>query len=185
VPANVLKLGAIAAPPWLIAERQRRNENMRPSMLLPERISETQGSWNLEREIARATRTAQPLVLAFVDVDHLKVINDSRGHAAGDRMLVEAVNTLRANLRTYDLIIRYGGDEFICTISGVNVAAATKRFALVNPALAEEPEHGSVTVGLAALRAEDSPEDLIARADAALYRKRRRQRTTRRAVGRR
>ena len=83
----------------------------------------------MEREIARATRTAQPLVLAFVDVDHLKVINDSRGHAAGDRMLVEAVNTLRANLRTYDLIIRYGGDEFICTISGVNVAAATKRFA--------------------------------------------------------
>jgi diguanylate cyclase (GGDEF)-like protein len=143
------------------------------------------GFMELEREIARATRTAQPLVLAFVDVDHLKVINDSRGHAAGDRMLVEAVNTLRANLRTYDLIIRYGGDEFICTISGVNVAAATKRFALVNPALAEEPEHGSVTVGLAALRAEDSPEDLIARADAALYRKRRRQRTTRRAVGRR
>jgi diguanylate cyclase (GGDEF)-like protein len=136
------------------------------------------GFMELEREMARATRTEQPLVLAFVDVDHLKIINDSRGHAAGDRMLIAAVNALRANLRTYDLITRYGGDEFLCTISGLNVAAATKRFALVNPTLSHEPEHGSVTIGLAALRPGDSPEDLIARADAALYRKRRRQRTT-------
>jgi diguanylate cyclase (GGDEF)-like protein/PAS domain S-box-containing protein len=136
------------------------------------------GFVELEREMARARRREQPLVLAFVDVDHLKAINDSRGHAAGDRMLLEVANTLRATLRSYDLIIRYGGDEFVCVISGLNMADATNRLALVNAALAEAPEHGSVTVGLAKLRADDSPEDFVARADAALYRERHQQRHT-------
>ena len=130
------------------------------------------GCVELEREMARARRTEQPLVVAFVDVDHLKAVNDTRGHAAGDRMLVEVATTFRATLRSYDLIIRYGGDEFVCVISGLNTADATKRLALVNPALAAGAEHGSVTVGLAELRAGDSPDDLVARADAALYRER-------------
>jgi diguanylate cyclase (GGDEF)-like protein len=137
------------------------------------------GSVELEREIARARREEKPLVLAFVDVDRLKTINDSRGHAAGDRMLLEVADTLGAKLRSYDLIMRYGGDEFVCTLVGLNMADATKRLALVNAALAEAPEHGSVTVGLAELRPDDSPEDLVTRADAALYRQRQEQRPTR------
>ena len=134
------------------------------------------GLVQLEREIARARRTGQPLVLAFIDVDRLKAVNDSRGHAAGDRMLLEVANTLAGKLRSYDLIIRYGGDEFVCALSGLNMADATKRLAFVNASLAEANEHGSVTVGLAELRPGDSPEDLVARADAALYRQRRQQR---------
>jgi diguanylate cyclase (GGDEF)-like protein len=134
------------------------------------------GSVELEREIARARREEKPLVLAFVDVDRLKTINDSRGHAAGDRMLLEVADTLAAKLRSYDLIMRYGGDEFVCALVGLNMADATKRLALVNAALAEAPEHGSVTVGLAELRPDDSPEDLVTRADAALYRQRQEQR---------
>jgi diguanylate cyclase (GGDEF)-like protein len=70
----------------------------------------------LEREIARATRTRQPLVLAFVDVDHLKEINDVHGHAAGDQVLQAVAETLRTTLRGYDLIFRYGGDEFVCAL---------------------------------------------------------------------
>jgi diguanylate cyclase len=61
----------------------------------------------IEREIARARRSEPPLVLAFVDVDHLKVVNDSRGHAAGDRLLVDVANSFREKLRSHDLIIRY------------------------------------------------------------------------------
>jgi len=136
------------------------------------------GSAELEREIARARREDKPLVLAFVDVDHLKTINDSRGHVAGDRMLREVANTLGAKLRSYDLIMRYGGDEFVCALLGLSIADATKRLVLVNAALAEAPEHGSVTVGLADLRPEDLPEDLVTRADAALYRERQQQRRT-------
>jgi diguanylate cyclase (GGDEF)-like protein len=136
------------------------------------------GVVELEREMARAIRIGQPLVLAFVDVDGLKAINDSRGHAAGDRMLVAVANTLGAALRSYDLIIRYGGDEFVCTMSGLNMGIAKTRFALINTALAKAPEQGSVTVGLAELQPNDSAKDLVARADAALYRKRQVQRRT-------
>ena len=130
------------------------------------------GLTELEREIARARRTGQPLTLAFVDVDGLKAVNDSSGHAAGDRLLIEVANAFGAALRSYDLVIRYGGDEFVCAMPGLNVAEATKRFTLVTAALAEAPEHGSVTVGLVELHADDSLEDLIARADSALYRAR-------------
>jgi diguanylate cyclase (GGDEF)-like protein len=119
--------------------------------------------------MARASRSDQPLVVAFVDVDHLKAINDLFGHAAGDRMLVEVATALRDKLRSYDLIIRFGGDEFVCAISGLNLAEATERLALVNAVLEVGPEHGSVTIGLAELRPEDSVDSLIARADAALY----------------
>ena len=93
-------------------------------------------------------------------------------------MLIEVANIFRAKLRSHDLIIRYGGDEFVCAISGLDMADATKWLALVNTALQEANEQGSVTVGLAELQPDDSPEDLVARADAALYRQRQEQRST-------
>jgi hypothetical protein len=103
----------------------------------------------LEREMARATRTGQPLVLAFTDVDQVKAVNDAQGHAAGDRLLVAVVAAFRAKLRAHDLIIRYGGDEFLCAISGLDLSGATARLALVHSALAQGPEDGAVTIGLA------------------------------------
>ncbi|MBA2439380.1 MAG: GGDEF domain-containing protein, partial [Thermoleophilaceae bacterium] len=130
------------------------------------------GLVELARDMARARRTEETLVLGFADVDGLKAINDSRGHAAGDRMLLEVANAFREKLRSHDLVIRYGGDEFVCAISGLDMDSATKRLALVNENLAAAPEHGSITVGLAELQPDDSPKALIARADAALYRAR-------------
>jgi diguanylate cyclase (GGDEF)-like protein len=127
------------------------------------------GFLQLDREIARAHREDKPLVLGFIDVDRLKATNDEHGHAAGDRMLVEVARTLVENLRSYDLIIRYGGDEFVCAISGLTMDEAEKRLSLVNIALAEGPVHGSVTIGLAELRPDDAAEDLLERADKALY----------------
>jgi diguanylate cyclase (GGDEF)-like protein len=132
------------------------------------------GVMEIEREIARARRSERPLALAFVDVDHLKVVNDSRGHAAGDRLLVDVANSFREKLRSHDVIIRYGGDEFVCVLPGLDMAEARERLALISATLAEAPEHGSVTVGLAQLQRDDSPEDLVARADAELYRERQR-----------
>jgi diguanylate cyclase (GGDEF)-like protein len=130
------------------------------------------GFVELEREMARVRRTRQSLVLAFVDVNGLKAVNDTRGHAAGDRMLREVVATLRTKLRSYDLVIRFGGDEFLCAIPGVSMDEAAERLAAVNTTLAASPERGSVTSGLADLQEHDSFEDLVARADAALYRRR-------------
>jgi diguanylate cyclase (GGDEF)-like protein len=130
------------------------------------------GFVELDREIMRAHRTGQPLVVAFADVDGHTAINDSQGHAAGDLILLAVVESFRRVLRSYDLIIRYGGDEFVCAMSGMALADATKRIALFNSVLAETPEHGSMTVGLAELAPGDSPEDLVARADAEFYRQR-------------
>jgi diguanylate cyclase (GGDEF)-like protein len=136
------------------------------------------GLVELEREMTRARRTDQPLALAFVDVDNLKAINDSRGHASGDQILLEVADVLRSKLRSYDLVIRYGGDEFVCVISGLRMADANARFSLINPALAEGPGHGSVTVGVAEMLRDETSADLVARADADLYRTRRHQRRT-------
>jgi diguanylate cyclase (GGDEF)-like protein len=84
-------------------------------------------------------------------------------------MLIEVANILRGNLRVYDLIVRYGGDEFVCSLTGLTMANATERVVQINSALEELPERGTVTIGLAELQPDDSLEDLIARADAALY----------------
>jgi len=74
------------------------------------------GFAELEREIARARRMGAPVVVAFFDVDGLKEVNDRFGHTAGDRMLVEFATMLTAHLRPYDLVMRYGGDEFVCVL---------------------------------------------------------------------
>jgi diguanylate cyclase (GGDEF)-like protein len=127
------------------------------------------GLTDVRREIDRARRTDDQLVLAFVDVDGLKRVNDTYGHAAGDQLLRDVVAALRARLRSYDLIVRYGGDEFVCALPGADIATAQNRFDEVEETLKETNGQTSITVGLDRLRDPDSLDDLIARADAALY----------------
>ena len=121
--------------------------------------------------MVRAKRTNQPFALAFVYVDNLKGRNDSLGHTAGDELLRATADSIRAHLRSYDLIVRFGGDEFLCGVIDVNVAEAGKRFSRVNAELAATRQ-ATITVGLAELEADDLLEDLIARADEAQYRER-------------
>lgn len=128
------------------------------------------GLLELERELARATRARQSVVLAFIEVDHLKAIDDARGHAARDRMLLEVASTLKRNLRSYDLIVRFGKVEFLCAIPGLSIADAPNCFSFIATALSEAPEPGSVTIGYADLQPGDSVEDLIARASRARHR---------------
>ena len=141
------------------------------------RIRRDPGMIELQREANRAQRTGTPFVLAFVDIDGLKAINDSLGQAAGDDLLRRVADTLQANLRPYDLIIRVGGDEFVCGMQDVHLAVAAERLADVNAGLAMT-QHTSVSVGLAQLEASESVEDLIRRADDDLYRRRGRGRPT-------
>ncbi|MGQ0433403.1 MAG: GGDEF domain-containing protein [Microthrixaceae bacterium] len=126
------------------------------------------GLVELDREISRAKRTQEPFVLAFVDVDGLKATNDSLGHTAGDQLLRQVVETIRGHVRSYDLVVRYGGDEFLCGLLDVGAAEATKRFASVNADLGAT-RGASVTAGIAQLDADDRLEDLIQRADGAMY----------------
>ena len=138
------------------------------------------GLAEVERDFSRTKRAGQPFTVAFVDVDGLKEVNDRGGHAAGDRLLREVVQTLREALRSYDLIVRYGGDEFVCAMSGMTMTDVSARMALVNDTLAARSQgHGSVSIGLAEYMAGDSVESLVARADAALYEARSRRGTAR------
>jgi diguanylate cyclase (GGDEF)-like protein len=134
---------------------------------------------DIQREIDRAGRSDGRLVLAFVDVDGLKAINDAQGHAAGDQLLRDVVVALRAGLRSYDLVVRYGGDEFLCALSGYNLQAARRRFDEVARNLKERSPGASVSMGLAALENPETLDELTARADVALYAGRRRARYAR------
>jgi len=130
------------------------------------------GLFALQREIERSRRTGEPLALSIVDVDGLKAINDHGGHAAGDRALVRVSRALTASLRTYDLVIRYGGDEFLCAFAGASPLDVGERAESTNAALSEGPGSTTVSVGLAGLRSDDTLETLIERADDDLYRRR-------------
>jgi diguanylate cyclase (GGDEF)-like protein len=123
-------------------------------------------------EIERARRSDQALVLAYVDSDDLKGVNDREGHAAGDALLRNLVVLLRSKLRPYDPVVRWGGDEFICTISGADLDDARNRFEEIRLALAENGG-APVSVGLAALGEGDTLETLVERADTSLLESRR------------
>jgi diguanylate cyclase (GGDEF)-like protein len=126
------------------------------------------GMLELEHEVTRARRTGDTFVLAFVDVNNLKVRNDTLGHLAGDQLLRKIADTLRANVRSYDLVVRYGGDEFVCGFPALDVNDAAERFARINGDLAAT-EEASVAFGLAQLETDDSLADLITRADSVMY----------------
>lgn len=130
------------------------------------------GLEHLQREIDRARRAHEGLVVAFVDVDGLKRVNDSEGHIAGDALLLAVADSLRSCLRSYDLVMRYGGDEFVCALPHTDVEKTRRRFTEVSTTLAAAPTHGSITVGFAQLTSSDSPQDLIERADTDLLTRR-------------
>lgn len=133
------------------------------------------GLFELERELLRAGRTGQPYTLVFIDVDGLKAVNDLHGHSAGDELLVRVVDTIRNHVRQYDLLIRYGGDEFLCGLLGLHVAEVSRRLDLVNAEL-HVGGGSSVTAGFAEVGEDEAIDDLIRRADGDLYVRRKEQR---------
>jgi diguanylate cyclase (GGDEF)-like protein len=125
------------------------------------------GQLALSHEIDRARRSDGRFVLAFVDVDRLKEVNDRDGHAAGDRVLQVVVREIRSNLRSFDPIIRYGGDEFVAGLGGTDLEEAQRRFEKIGIAIEGDAKVG-ISVGLAVLAPDDTPDQLTERADAAM-----------------
>jgi len=78
----------------------------------------------LAREVAVATRSGEPLSVIWLDLDHFKRINDTFGHAVGDRVLQELADLIRAQVRATDIPARYGGEEFVIVLPGVDRTAA-------------------------------------------------------------
>ena len=126
------------------------------------------GMEEISRELRRAHRTETSLVLAFVDVNGLKQVNDNEGHPAGDELLRRTGEALLGGVRVYDLVVRYGGDEFICAMPNVTEARARTRFEKIAAALSSIDSDHSITYGLTEAQQGDGLADLIARADSDL-----------------
>ncbi len=120
----------------------------------------------LEREVARARREQEPLAVAMLDLDRFKSYNDRHGHQAGDRVLREAASAWRAVLRESDLLARYGGEEFTVALPGCDLDRAED---LVDRLREATPAGQSCSAGLACWDGAESADQLLGRADSALY----------------
>lgn len=132
----------------------------------------------LHQWMGRAMRGDQPLSVIALDIDHFKKVNDTFGHAAGDDVLQQMAERLRANVRPIDIVCRPGGEEFIVILPETGGDRACQAAERIRQAVAEEPfqvtERRSIDITLSAGVAmlaglEDTPASLLGRADQALY----------------
>lgn len=123
--------------------------------------------------VAQARKLNQDLALVLLDIDHFKLVNDQFGHLVGDEVLKEMVALIRTSVRGTDVVYRYGGEEFVVLLPGVDLRMAVK----IAEKIRRQVESWQFTVaghltlsgGVAELQASESLEQLINRADEALY----------------
>lgn len=127
-------------------------------------------------EISRASRYGTPLSLLLMDVDHFKQINDSQGHAGGDRVLSALGALLRERLRTPDIPARWGGEEFVVALPNTDLAGAALAAERLRSAVAAATiRHGNaeipvtISIGVSMLDGNETLEALTERADQAMY----------------
>ncbi len=147
-------------------------------------LDELTGSFNrrsimrmLDDEISRALRSKQPCSVALIDLDWFKRINDRFGHPTGDEVLRTFAITVFANIRSIDKFGRYGGEEFLLILPETEDDAAQRTLDRLRAIVADLDWSAissgmSVTIsaGITKLQPDDSPDSILARADAALYR---------------
>ncbi|NTW40970.1 MAG: diguanylate cyclase [Cellulomonadaceae bacterium] len=130
----------------------------------------------LEPMVEHARDAQRPLTAVMVDIDHFKAVNDRYGHAVGDEVLVRVASELSALVRADDVLVRFGGEEFLLVLPrarAVDVAARAdeirRRYAEVPFATAAGPVLATVSIGVAELADGQSPDSLLRAADDALY----------------
>lgn len=132
----------------------------------------------LDANLAEVKRLGWRLGVLLADVDHFKEVNDTHGHAAGDRALRIIAATMAGAVRIYDLVARWGGEEFLVLCPGIDeadlVRLANRLRILVNRSGLRLDDNESlplgISIGASVARPDDTAESLLARADAALYR---------------
>ncbi len=109
--------------------------------------------------------------LAFFDLDGFKAINDTHGHAVGDKCLLRFATALQRSFRPEDTIVRYAGDEFLAVCGGMDISTAEARVAAMREWLLAEPEPPKIdfSAGIVALASHENAEEAIEAADRAMY----------------
>ncbi len=128
----------------------------------------------LEKQRALSIRQEIPFVVAFIDIDYFKRVNDEYGHRIGDQVLAELAHLLRVSVREIDLAARYGGEEFVLLLSGLNLEAASGvleriRVSVENHRFSEVELEQRVSIGGAQYHPDEASEDVLNRADRMLY----------------
>ncbi len=159
-----------------LTERKQAEEQQANVMRLLEATARTDSltglsnrrAWDeaLEREIARARRTGEPLCVAVIDIDHFKAINDELGHEAGDRFLKRCSFAWRSALRDSDLLARWGGEEFVACLPDCEPESAIE---VIERLRAATPSGQTCTAGVALWDGAEEIPILLGRADRAMY----------------
>jgi diguanylate cyclase (GGDEF)-like protein/PAS domain S-box-containing protein len=139
----------------------------------------------LETMMAMARREARPITLLMVDIDHFKAVNDRWGHQAGDEVLKQLAQVLRSSVREMDLVARFGGEEFLMVLPGIDAKTgveigerirtevASTTFQVSASSLKGGPLPGiriTISIGVGEMRPFEEVDRVISRVDTALYR---------------
>ncbi|MCU1735485.1 MULTISPECIES: GGDEF domain-containing protein [unclassified Pseudomonas] len=155
-------------------EEQRQKALIDPLTGLPNRAA---WSERLDLEVADWQEKGGHLLMAILDLDHFKRINDNYGHLAGDKVLKIVANELRKRLRTRDFIARFGGEEFVLLVPQTGIAGGLQLAESLRAAVEACPFHFkgervtiTLSVGITAFRSGERSDVVLKRADEALYR---------------
>ncbi|GAA0977192.1 GGDEF domain-containing protein [Acrocarpospora macrocephala] len=176
-----LALLLLALPPVMLLQRSLLHAQLQAAARTdPKTGLLNAAAWQREAdtEIVRARRTGEMLALLIVDIDHFKRVNDTYGHLVGDQVLIGVAATLRSQLRDYDVVGRFGGEEFVVLLPRADVAEARRvaeRLRTRVGRMAVPVDDAMITVTISAgvaimnMHGDDLIE-LLAAADLALYR---------------
>ncbi|MFJ1339057.1 diguanylate cyclase [Pseudomonas caricapapayae] len=155
-------------------EEQRQKALIDPLTGLPNRAA---WSEQVDREVLDWQENGGHLLMAILDLDHFKRINDSYGHQAGDKVLKIVATVLRKRLRSRDFIARFGGEEFVLLIPQTAMQAGCQLAESLRAAIEACPFHFkgervtiTLSIGISAFRTGERSEVVLKRADEALYR---------------